>query len=105
MGEALSKKLGYYYFDTDQLIEDVAGRSIPAIFAEDGEESFRDLEQQIMEQMCAFTRAVVSTVRSRLANTTYFHCIRMHGLLHDNRKCMEYRDSILRDARAFALPL
>lgn len=61
VGEALSKKLGYYYFDTDDLIEDVSGRSIPAIFKEDGEEAFRDLEQQILEQLCAFQRAVVST--------------------------------------------
>ena len=61
VGKLLAQKLGYNFLDTDPLIEKCAGKSIPEIFAKDGEETFRDLEQQVLSQVSAYTRLVVAT--------------------------------------------
>lgn len=43
-GKALAGKLGMEFLDTDAYIEKQAGKTISAIFTEDGEEAFRKLE-------------------------------------------------------------
>lgn len=72
----LNQSLNYSFIDTDPLIEQVAGKSIPAIFAEDGEEKFRDLEQQVLSQVSAYTRLVVATgggIVMRSLNWSHLH--------------------------------
>ncbi len=44
MGKLISQALGYCFFDSDSLIEQIGGRSVAEIFAEEGEESFRWVE-------------------------------------------------------------
>ncbi len=51
VGRELHKSLGYHFIDTDHLIEEQAGKSIPEIFKEDGETAFRDLETGILQQI------------------------------------------------------
>ncbi len=45
IARALSKRLGYYFIDTDVLIENYEGKEIVKIFAKHGEGYFRDLER------------------------------------------------------------
>lgn len=45
----------------DGVIEDRAGKSIPRIFEENGEDYFRDLESQILEEVAERGGRVVST--------------------------------------------
>ena len=45
VGRALSQRLGLPFADLDAEIEAAAGRSIPAIFSESGEDAFRALER------------------------------------------------------------
>ncbi|MEM8681026.1 MAG: shikimate kinase, partial [Planctomycetota bacterium] len=40
----LAHRVGYQVVDTDQRVVQLAGKSIAAIFDEDGEDTFRDLE-------------------------------------------------------------
>lgn len=47
-GKALAKKLHMDFLDTDAYIEKQAGKTIPEIFAEDGEEAFRRLETEVL---------------------------------------------------------
>ena len=47
-GKELSKKLMIPFFDLDEKIEEHTGRSIPQIFAEEGEEHFRLLEKEVL---------------------------------------------------------
>ena len=61
VGELLAKEMGYKFFDTDSLITQIAGKSIPAIFAEDGEPTFRVLESQVLGEISSYTRLVVAT--------------------------------------------
>ena len=44
VGKALSELLSWHFLDLDDVIELREGRSIPEIFAEDGEKVFREME-------------------------------------------------------------
>lgn len=44
-GALLARKLGTSFRDTDEDIEAAAGKPVPDIFLEDGEDAFRDLER------------------------------------------------------------
>lgn len=48
IGRKLARRLDVPFLDADHLIEDAEGRSIPEIFAEDGEEEFRRIEERII---------------------------------------------------------
>lgn len=51
IGLKLAKALNVPFTDMDAYIEEQAGRSIPEIFAQDGEAHFRDLETQAVREL------------------------------------------------------
>ena len=53
VGRLLAAKLGLPFADSDQVIEQRAGRPIPRIFADDGEPAFRELEHQAIAGLLA----------------------------------------------------
>ena len=61
IGKILARKLNYRFFDTDVLIERVAGKPIPQIFAKEGEEYFRNLETQILKELSAYRSSAIAT--------------------------------------------
>lgn len=61
VGRNLARRLRLAFVDTDRLIEEAAGRSIAEIFADESETVFRQLEQDVIERVCAGTLQVVST--------------------------------------------
>ncbi len=61
IGEKLAKKIGKTFLDTDQIIEERAGKSIPQIFDEDGENTFRHLETQVLAEATARSGYVIAT--------------------------------------------
>ncbi len=50
VGRILADALGCPFLDLDELIVNKAGKSIPDIFAEDGEAAFRQLEARLLKQ-------------------------------------------------------
>lgn len=48
VGKKLAKKINFSFIDTDKLIENKIGKPINKIFEEDGEEHFRELEEQVI---------------------------------------------------------
>lgn len=50
VGRILADALGCPFLDLDELIVKKAGKSIPDIFAEDGEPAFRQLEARLLRQ-------------------------------------------------------
>ena len=60
VGKLLAEQLGYVLIDVDRQIERAAGKKIPAIFAEKGEEGFRDLERVAISQLNAAQNKVIS---------------------------------------------
>jgi len=51
VGHLIAERLGLPFTDSDEAIEQRAGRSIPQIFAEDGEPAFRALEHQVIAEL------------------------------------------------------
>ncbi len=60
-GRLAASRLAWEFVDTDQLAERRAGKPVPQIFAEDGEEKFRDIESAVLADVAAQGRRVVST--------------------------------------------
>ncbi len=62
VGRILADALGRSLIDTDREIEKDAGRSIPAIFAEEGEASFRERESRVIAALSSgVTGSVIAT--------------------------------------------
>jgi shikimate kinase len=56
----LAERLGYDWIDADDELELRAGKSIAQIFADDGENKFRDLEVEIVAKLSKRSRTVVA---------------------------------------------
>jgi 3-dehydroquinate synthase len=61
VGRTVAARLQREFVDTDQLIETRTGRSIPDVFAQEGEAHFRDLEAQVCRQLSASRGMVIAT--------------------------------------------
>ncbi|MEZ6091862.1 MAG: shikimate kinase, partial [Pirellulaceae bacterium] len=57
----LAQRLDCSSIDTDDLIEQIAGRSIAEIFAESGEPVFRDFESQAVVQAAEMPTQVIAS--------------------------------------------
>lgn len=80
VGSLLAQHLNYRFFDTDALIEQVARQSINEIFANSGEDAFRQLESQVLGEISAYTKLTIATgggIILRRENWSYLH----HGLI------------------------
>ncbi|MGB3238763.1 MAG: shikimate kinase [Geitlerinemataceae cyanobacterium] len=76
IGQLLATQLGYRFFDTDTLIEQVTQKSINEIFANIGEEAFRQLETQVLAEISAYHHCVVATgggIVTQQMNWSYLH--------------------------------
>lgn len=57
VGRQLARQLGWRFVDADHEIEQRIGGPIRAFFEQHGEPAFRDLEQQVIADLCAPERA------------------------------------------------
>ncbi len=61
VGILLAEKLGYDFVDTDQLVEQESGLSIPAFFKQKGDISFRAMERVVAKKLGSLKSTVIST--------------------------------------------
>ncbi len=61
VGRFIASQLGWRFVDTDRLIEKRAGRSVSAIFANEGEAAFRARERQLCQEIGGWRRVVIAT--------------------------------------------
>lgn len=61
VGKLLAGKTGRTFADCDALVEEMAKKSIPRIFAEDGEEAFRRLETAALSQLGKQSGLIIAT--------------------------------------------
>ena len=59
VGKCLAKRMGREFFDLDEEIVREAGRTIPEIFADEGEGAFRDLESRVLRERLAQKNGIV----------------------------------------------
>ncbi len=80
IGRKLANRLGYRFVDTDTLIEQSANQKVSELFASAGEDTFRQLETQVLSQVSTYTNLVVATgggIITRQMNWSYLH----HGIV------------------------
>jgi len=56
----VAERLGWQAVDSDDAIVEAAGKPIPAIFRDDGEEHFRTLEHTALGQLCSQPKMVIA---------------------------------------------
>ena len=61
VGRALAERTGWTLVDADDEIVFRAGKPIHRIFSDDGESAFRELERQVIADLCAGERQVIAS--------------------------------------------
>ncbi|GHT39838.1 shikimate kinase [Bacteroidia bacterium] len=61
IGKRLAKKLGLQFIDMDQFIENRYHKKVSEIFAEKGEDFFREIERKALQEVAQFEDTVIST--------------------------------------------
>jgi shikimate kinase len=77
----LAERLGRDWIDADDEIERRAGKSIAAIFAENGEPAFRDLETSVVAELCRWRRSVVALGGGAVLSEVNRTAIRSSGIV------------------------
>ena len=80
VGQILAKKLGLPLIDTDAYIVQQEGKSIPDIFAQDGEPYFREKETAAIQALCQ-KKAVISCGGGAMIKPENAAYAREHGIV------------------------
>ena len=68
VGKLLARELGRDFFDSDQVIEARAGKSVSDIFTQDGEPAFREIEHDVIVDLLESNNAVLALGGGSLGN-------------------------------------
>ena len=60
-GKKLARNIGYFFFDLDDEIEKLTGKTVPQIFKDEGEDAFRILEHSVLVSLSNRKNIVVAT--------------------------------------------
>ncbi len=80
-GKMLAQRLGCAFIDMDVKIEEDAGMTIPEIFAQFGEEHFRQLEHELALKLSTRRNAVISTGGGTVKNPANVAALKKSGVL------------------------
>ncbi len=81
MGRILAERFGLPLVDTDQMVVEKAGKSIPEIFGAQGEPAFRDLEAAAVQEAAALNGAVIATGGGVILREENMAALRETGLV------------------------
>jgi shikimate kinase len=81
VGRALARRLGRRFVDTDHEVERRAGKPVAAIFATEGEATFRALERDAVAEVAGRTAQVVATGGGAVADPTNLAALRATGVV------------------------
>lgn len=60
-GRKLAALMGWSFLDLDHKIEEIAGKKIPLIFSEDGEDQFRKIESDVLKSLDNRGNTIIAT--------------------------------------------
>ena len=60
IGKVLAREMGLEFYDLDNYIEDRFHQKIPDIFAQKGEEGFREIERKMLHEVAEFENVIIS---------------------------------------------
>ena len=87
LGQAIARSLNRPFADCDREIVRRAGMSIPDIFARQGEKAFRDLETEVVLDLCKQSGTVIATGGGAILREENVRAMRQNG-----RVCFIRRD-------------
>ena len=79
VGRRLAERMGREFVDMDDLIVKLAGKGIPDIFREDGEEAFRRLETQAAQQCGREKSLVIATGGGAVTREETMRALQQNG--------------------------
>ena len=82
IGKLLSEKTGRTFADSDELIVSLAGKTIPEIFTEDGEDVFRNWETQALETIGKGSGQVIATGGGCVTKSRNYPLIHQNGTIY-----------------------
>lgn len=80
-GKLIAEKLSKDFIDTDEEIEKTAGRTIPEIFAEEGEDGFRARETAVLAQFGKESGLVIATGGGCVTREENFRHLHQNGII------------------------
>ncbi len=81
VGQIVAGMLGFRFVDTDEMIENMAGRRISEIFTTDGEAAFREFERRAVERLKEMSNTVISTGGGVMTNPENLASLKEHSLV------------------------
>ena len=82
VGRILSERLQKKLIDTDELIVEREGKSIPEIFETVGEAGFRDIESSVIRDIASVNDAVISTGGGAVLRDENVKALKENGRLY-----------------------
>jgi shikimate kinase len=81
VGRLVASLLDFEFIDTDDLIEQRTGQLIAEIFRDQGEGAFRELEREVVTELSARQRTVISTGGGLAAHGDNLARLKAHALV------------------------
>lgn len=81
IGPILANTIGFEFVDVDRLVEQKANARVVEIFEKQGEQRFREFEQEVLRELVHRSRHVISLGGGTIANEENFRLIRDNGLI------------------------
>lgn len=81
IGRVVAHRLGFGLLDSDHEIERLKGKSIPQIFADEGEPAFRDMEKAFIDGGHPATRTVVACGGGLVVQPGMLEAVRKRGVV------------------------
>jgi shikimate kinase len=103
MGKAVSKKIGWDFYDSDQIIEERAGVDLLWIYDMEGEEGFRKREQKVITELVQKRNIVLATGGNTVATLENRNAIATNSLVIYLRTSLN--DQLLRTGYGKKRPL
>lgn len=79
VGRYLSRRLGLPFFDSDHVIEERLGCSIREFFEREGEQAFRDVEEEVIRGLSVAASGVLATGGGAVLREANRRCLREAG--------------------------
>ena len=79
IGRAVAERMGRNFVDMDEIIVRLAGKSIPEIFAEDGEETFRAIETEAARECGREKSLVIATGGGAVTRDATMRALQQNG--------------------------
>ena len=89
VGRMLAEKTGRRFVDADNLIEEMAQKSIPRIFAEDGESVFRVLETNVLDRIGKESGLVIATGGGCVTEPRNYPLLHQNGTIYWLQRSVE----------------